>query len=278
MVAPRHPMVSSFVQLSQLGSWFSQTRGAVRNDQSQRRGVALLGHELRKVDTALVDARRCPRVEALHVEAQLLERRGQASAGKVPRPTGGHRDVADVDDSAEVGPGRENDRLGFVRNTEVRHHARHAARLRHQSFDALLLERQSRLVLEHLFHAGAVLPLVALRPHALHGASLGGVEQLDLRESPLGIQPHLTTQRVHFPHDLRLAGAADGGVARHPRDAVQRPRQHQNAQPARAAARAASHPACPAPTTMQSYCPPVRTAWSSVLISWFPSPCQLMIA
>ena len=48
--------------------------------------------------------------------------------------------------------------------------------------------------------------------------------------------------------------------------------------PARAAARAASHPACPAPTTMQSYCPPVRTTSSSMLISWSPWLCQLIIA
>ena len=130
--------------------------------------------------------------------------------------------------AAQVGPRGQDDRLRLVRDAKICHYARHVSRLRCQPFHALLLERQSRLVLKYLFHAGAVLPLVALRAHALHSAPLGGVEQLDLSECPLGVQAHLATQGIDFTHHLRLARPPDSRIARHPGDAVQRTRQDQH--------------------------------------------------
>ena len=55
----------------------------------------------------------------------------------------------------------------------------------------------------------------------MHRGTLAAVEHTALQEGGVRRQPHFAAQRVDFPHQMPLGGAADGGVTGHIADPVQ---------------------------------------------------------
>ena len=113
---------------------------------------------------------------------------------------------------------------------------------------------QPRLRLQHLAHLHAVELLVALRPRTPHRRPARGIQQPELDAHSVGHLAHDAAQRIHLAHQVALGHAANGRIAAHLRDQVHIHGDQRGLQPMRAAAMAASHPACPAPTTTTSYC------------------------
>ena len=113
---------------------------------------------------------------------------------------------------------------------------------------------QVRLRLQHLAHLNPVLALVALRSRRPHGRPPRGIQQAKLDADGIGYFPHDAAQRIHFPYQVALGDSADCGVGRHLGDQIEVEPKRAVRRPMRAAAMAASQPACPAPTTTMSYC------------------------
>ena len=127
-------------------------------------------------------------------------------------------------------------------------------RISKTSTTSACLMKRSGLRLEHLAHLHAILLLVALRARRPDGGAARGVEQAELDADGVGDLAHDSAERVDFAHQMALGDAADGGVAGHLRDEVEISVKSAVRRPMRAAAMAASQPACPAPTTTTSYC------------------------
>ena len=72
-----------------------------------------------------------------------------------------------------------------------------------------------------MLHHLLVLPPVGLRPQGVHRRPFAAVEHPVLDAGRVCRPPHLAAQRVQLPHQMPLAGAADGGVAGHVAHGVQ---------------------------------------------------------
>src|SRR6478609_7418209 len=117
-----------------------------------------------------------------------------------------------------------------------------------------LLDEQIRLAFQDFPHFQAVLLLVALGARRPHGRTARGIEQAELDPDGVRDFAHDSAQRVHFADQMALGDPAHGRVAGHL--AIRSTFSVNRAvfSPMRAAAIAASQPACPAPTTTRSYC------------------------
>ena len=101
-------------------------------------------------------------------------------------------------------------------------------------------------------HGLAVELAVGLGARAAHGRSLGKIEGAELDAGPVDGAAHDAIQRIDLAHQMALAQAADGGIARHLADRVEPVGEQQRARAGRADAAAASQPAWPPPTTITS--------------------------
>ena len=77
------------------------------------------------------------------------------------------------------------------------------------------------LLLQRVLHHLLVLPAVGLGPQGPYGGPLAPVQHPVLDTGPVGGLCHLAPQGVQLPHQMALAGAADGGVAGHVAHRVQ---------------------------------------------------------
>ncbi|MPN22476.1 hypothetical protein SDC9_169859 [bioreactor metagenome] len=81
-----------------------------------------------------------------------------------------------------------------------------------------------------MLHELLILPPVGLGPQGMDGRPLAPVEHPVLNAGPVRGPGHFAAQGVDFPHQVTLAGAADGGVAGHVAHRVQIDGEHHGAQ------------------------------------------------
>ena len=86
----------------------------------------------------------------------------------------------------------------------------------------------------------------------MHRRAFAAIEQAELNARGIDRLAHRTAEGVDFTHDLPLGNATDRRIAAHLGDGVAIGRQQRGPRPDRAAASAASVPACPAPITRMS--------------------------
>ena len=79
---------------------------------------------------------------------------------------------------------------------------------------------------KHGKHILMVAALIRLRAQAVNGRALAAVEHAALQKRTVDAKAHLSAEGVHLAHQMALAGAPDGGVARHKRHAAQIQREH----------------------------------------------------
>jgi hypothetical protein len=84
-----------------------------------------------------------------------------------------------------------------------------------QIFDAGLDHLQPGCGLDGRLHGGAVQPAIGLSAGTLDGGSLGAVKQSELDAGGVGHPAHQAIQGIDLPHQVPLAEAANGGIARH---------------------------------------------------------------
>ena len=113
----------------------------------------------------------------------------------------------------------------------------------HQVHHFRLLDVQICLRLQHLAHLHPVLVLVALCPGRPHRRPARGIQQPELDPDRIRHLAHNAAQCIHFPHQVALGDAPNGGIARHLRDQIQieteqrRPQPHPGSRHRRFAAR-----------------------------------------
>ena len=77
-------------------------------------------------------------------------------------------------------------------------------------------------VFQRLFHQSVVFLPIGLNPFALHCRAFAKVECAGLQSDAIGGKTHLAAQSVNFIHQVPLCGSANGGVAGHIGNAIQR--------------------------------------------------------
>ena len=127
-----------------------------------------------------------------------------------------------------------------------------AARVEHAAARPCPESSAASLLLEQRSDRAPVEPAVALRARRPHRRALAAIQHAELKHGEIGRAAHDAAERIDFAHDGALGDAADRRIARHLPDRLERARDNPTRAPSRAAATAASVPACPAPTTMTS--------------------------
>ena len=100
--------------------------------------------------------------------------------------------------------------------------------------------------------ACAVELAIGLGARAADGRALGEIEHAELDAGAVDGAAHHAVQRIDLAHQMALAQAADGRIARHLADRLEPWVSSSVRAPSRAAAAAASQPAWPPPTTITS--------------------------
>jgi hypothetical protein len=144
---------------------------------------------------------------------------------------GERRRGADVDAAAEEGAGRDDHAPRGEAAPLERLDAEDAPGfpVEQQRGDRPLDRLQRLVLLEERAHRAAVQPAVALRARRPDGGALPPVEHAELQRGEVGRPPHDPAERVHLPHDRPLRDAADGRIARHLADRLERARDERDA-------------------------------------------------
>ena len=134
--------------------------------------------------------------------------------------------LAHKDAPAQRRAGGDDGALAAIVPAQRRHDAAHAAVLHIQRRDLGLVDGQVGRLFQRVFHPDMVAFAVGLHAQAVHGGAFAPVEHAALQVGGVGGQAHQPAHRVDLAHQVALGRAADGRVARHVADKVQRQREH----------------------------------------------------
>ena len=126
------------------------------------------------------------------------------------------------DPPAQRGAGGDDQRLAAVVAAQRREDAGDPAVLNIGGHDLRLVDVQPGGLFQGVFHPDMVAFAVGLHPQAVHGGAFAPVEHPALQKGGVGGQAHQPAQGVDLPYQVALGGAADGGVAGHIADKIQR--------------------------------------------------------
>ena len=219
------------------------------------------------VDRAAIEPRRRAGLESRQPKAEPRERAADAARRSFAGPAAGRLRFAGVHERLQERAGREHDGPRTVDGIAADANTDDAriesaiesivlTRLdlvfRQQILDHFLPQREIRLLLDEPLDLGLIRLLIGLRPRAVHRRALAAIEHAKLNAGGVDRPAHRAAERIDLADDLPLADAADRRVAAHLPDGVAIGREQRRLRPNRAAASAASVPACPAPTTITS--------------------------
>ena len=166
-----------------------------------------------------------------------------------PRVTG----KTDMDQPPHESPGGEDYGFPCKADTGLRIDSEHQAPRYMQGGYLSLLQVEFFLIFQYMLHPQPVLLLIGLGSGGAHGRSLAGIENAELDAGSIDVLCHLPPKASISFTRCPLANPPIAGLhdmrAMASRLRVRRRVLH----PMRAAANAASQPACPAPTTITSY-------------------------
>ena len=134
--------------------------------------------------------------------------------------------VAHKDAPAQVGAGGNDDGLAGVVAVQVREHAADLAVLHVHADDLALVDVEVGGLLQRVLHPDVVALAVCLHAQTVYGGAFAAVEHPALQVGGVCGQTHQPAERIDLPHKMPLGRAADGRVARHIADEIQRQRKH----------------------------------------------------
>ena len=129
---------------------------------------------------------------------------------------------ADVNPSTQKRTGRQDHGVSGEAAAVRSFHALHLILLEEEPGDHPLRELQERDRLEQLPHRAPIQGAIALRARGPHSGPLGAVQHAELNGGAIGGAPHDAAQGVDFAHDGALGNPADGRVAAHLSDGIER--------------------------------------------------------
>ena len=189
--------------------------------EGQGRGVSLLNFHLGKVHRPGVDPGRRAGLEPPQGKPQRQQTVRQRRGGVHTVGAALLDALADDGASVEIGAGADDHGPHGEHRSRPQHHLGHMAVRRADGHHLALPDGQMGLLLQRVLHHLLVLPAVRLGPQGPYGGPLAPVQHPVLDTGPVGGLCHLAPQGVQLPHQMALAGAADGGVAGHVAHRVQ---------------------------------------------------------
>ena len=187
---------------------------AEKREHGGRRIAGLLG-EIRVVDGAAVDARRCARLEPADGETELAESPREADRGGIAGAAARVVHLADVNLAVQERADRQHDGLGRYFHAGLRDDTAHTRTLEQQAVDVLLQQREIRLGIEQLADRPLVERAVGLGARRAHGRAFAAVQRAEVDAGAIGGARHGAAERVDFLRQMAFADAADSRVAAH---------------------------------------------------------------
>ena len=168
-------------------------------------------------------------LEPAQGQAQSLQAGGEVVGGVHPvRPHVAHH-LSGKGLGAQKGAGGKDDSFTVIPGAAHQTDAPDGALGAGEHLGAFSLGQvQMFAALQRPTHIGPVGHPVGLGPGGVDRGALAPVEHPELQAGGVCRPGHLAAQSVDLPHQLPLGGAADGGVAGHIADALQRGAQAQN--------------------------------------------------
>ena len=205
-------------------------RGQERHHRS--RLVSGLRVHNTEIHAAPVEARRRPGLQPVDAQRQGPQALGQGIGRCIARASAGAVLEADVDATAEKRAGRQHDAVGFETQPHLGVDTANPV-VDHMQVDHRLLEhRQVRLRLDDRAHRVPIQDAVCLRTGGAYRRTLSRIQRAEVDTRPVRCDGHGAAQGIDLAHQVGLADAADGRVARHLPDGLdahrqqQRPRAH----------------------------------------------------
>ena len=190
----------------------------------QREGNRILVRRLhfqrRPVDGAAVEARRRAGLEPAELEARARHRRRKAHGGLFVHAAGDDLLLADMDQTAQEGSGRQNDGAAGQPPAVGKDDGRDPAVVEFEVLDLGLDDVQQILLGNRLLHGGGVELAVGLGARAANGGALAAVEQAELDAGGVRHPAHQAVERIDLADEMALAQAADRRIAGHRADLV----------------------------------------------------------
>ena len=168
-----------------------------------------------------VDSGRRAGFKAAQAHPQRPQAVRQGQRGREAVRAGGARHVPHDGAPAQIGARGHHHGAHPVYRPVAGAHGAHRAVLGVDVGDLRLLEAQVFLPLQGVLHDLLIPPAVGLGPQGPHRRALAPVERAVLDAGRVGGPGHLAAQGVQLPHQVALAGAADGGIAGHVAHRVQ---------------------------------------------------------
>ena len=210
-----------FVGVGDVADGLRHVDPAGQEGEGGRRIVAVLHLQAAPVDRAAVEARRRAGLEPAERQAEAVQRRRQPGRGRRVDPAGRPALLAQMDDAAQEGSGRDDDGAGADRPAVLEHDAGTAARaVDRQVAGGALDDVEARLLGQDRLHGPAVQLPVGLGPRSAHRRALAAVEDAELDAGPVDRPAHDAVQRVDLAHQMALGEPADRRIARHDADGV----------------------------------------------------------
>ena len=180
-----------------------------------RRFVPRLHLHFGKIDASPVDPGRRAGLESAKVQPQSAEIVRQSHAGVHPVGAGGDDALAGDDGAVQICSRGDDHGLRAVFRPQLGAHAGDSAVCGQNFHDLRLFQLQIFLQFQDVLHILPVFYPVGLGAEGMDGRTFAPVEHPVLDAGMIGRRAHLAPQRVQLPHQVSLAGAADGGVAGH---------------------------------------------------------------
>ena len=206
---------------------FGMQRPAAHEGKHRCGVVARLDLGLAVIDAAAVDARRGARLESAHGQIQFAQARGERHRGRIAHAAGLVVFQSHVDEAGEESPRRQHHRPALEHDAELGSHPGDAVAVEQQVVNRLLKQREVRLVFQPSSDGGLVQHTVGLRAGGAHRRPLGRIERAELDARLVGGDRHRPAQRIHLLHQMALADATDGRIARHRTEGFDVVRQQQ---------------------------------------------------
>ena len=184
---------------------------------------------LRVVHAASVNAWWSAGLEAAHFEADFGELLGQVRRGRLSGPPARQlRGGADVNPPAAKRPRGHHDGARAEAALLEGFDAGHASVVEHEAGHGALDGRHVGVRLDQRTHRATVQTAIALRTRRPDGRSLAAIEHSKLDGCAIGSASHHPAERIDLAHHGALGDAADGGVARHLPDGLERARDQRH--------------------------------------------------
>ena len=183
--------------------------------------ISRLQFHFGKINTPAVDPWGRAGFEPPQRQPQRAQIVRQPYAGVHPVGAGGNDAFAGDHRAVKVGACGNHHCFGGVLRPQLGAHPGHCPVFREDFHNLSLFQLQILLQFQNVLHVLLIFPAVGLCPQGVDSGAFALIQHPVLDAAVIRRHTHLAAQGVQLPHQMALAGAADGGVAGHIAHGVQ---------------------------------------------------------